>query len=329
MRYLLLQYMKKAASFIVIICSAILAVIAMSWFEPQNRVNTSPPLTKAALGRQLFFDSILSKDYSVSCASCHKPSFAFADTAAFSTGIFGKKTVRNTPSVLNMANRDALFWDGRSATLAAQALQPIQHPNEMGLPITEAVERLRKHAKYRQWFYQVFKQAPNSNNLALAIQAFEETLETSGSKADKAIDDSTALNESEERGRQLFIGDKAKCFDCHFGVDYTGDEFRNIGLYNGKDLNDVGRYSITKKKSDIGKFKTPGLRNIALTAPYMHNGMFKTLEAVVAYYNNPTSFVAGSVNTDPLLQKPLNLTAQEQADLVAFLKALTDAELPK
>jgi len=320
--------MKKTASIITIIVGVSLALIVMSWHQP-NTGNKSQPLTKAALGKQLFFDPILSKDYSVSCASCHKPAYAFADTAAFSTGIFGKKTLRNTPSVLNMANRDALFWDGRSATLAAQALQPIQHPNEMGLPITEAVNRLRKHATYREAFYRLFKQAPNSNNLALALQAFEETLETSGSKADKAIDDSTALTASEERGRQLFIGDKAKCFDCHFGVDYTGDEFRNIGLYNGKDLNDVGRYAITKQKSDLGKFKTPGLRNVALTAPYMHNGMFKTLEAVVAYYNNPASFVTGSINTDPLLQKPLHLTAQEQADLVAFLKALTDTDLPK
>jgi cytochrome c peroxidase len=120
------------------------------------------------------------------------------------------------------------------------------------------------------------------------------------------------------------VGDKAKCFDCHRMEDFTTDEFKNIGLYNGKDLNDAGLFNITNKEADLGKFKTPGLRNIAVTAPYMHNGMFKTLEEVVDYYNNPQEFVTNSINIDDALKSPLNLSEKEKKDLVSFLKTLTD-----
>lgn len=133
----------------------------------------------------------------------------------------------------------------------------------------------------------------------------------------------------EERGRQIFVGDKAKCFDCHRMEDFTTDDFRNIGLFNNNNLNDAGLYNITKKESDKGKFKIPGLRNIAVTAPYMHNGMFKTLEEVVDYYNDPKKFVPDGINTDELLQKPLGLTDKEKKDLVVFLKTLTDKKFSR
>ena len=132
------------------------------------------------------------------------------------------------------------------------------------------------------------------------------------------------MTEQEERGRKLFVSEKTKCFDCHRRQDFTTDEFLNIGLYDGNQLNDPGRYKITGKKEDLGKFKTPGLRNVAVTAPYMHNGMFKTLEEVVEYYNNPGAFVLNPINIDKRLEVPLGLTRQEKADLVAFLKSLTD-----
>ena len=126
------------------------------------------------------------------------------------------------------------------------------------------------------------------------------------------------------RGREVFMSKKAKCFDCHFSPDFTGDEFRNIGLFDKNQFLDKGRFEVTKDSADLGKFKVPGLRNVAVTPPYMHNGMFSTLEEVVEYYDNPTKFVAHSINADSLLQKPLGLTVQEKSDLVEFMKALTD-----
>lgn len=280
--------------------------------------------TKADLGRKLFNEQILSKDSSISCASCHKPAFAFADTLSFSTGINGKPTTRNTPSVLNMKNRPYYFWDGRAASLEDQALKPIQNPDEMGLPINEAIERLNSSEEYKALFKKIFNQAPGEKNLALAFAAYENTLETVDSRFDDWSNNIGKLNAGEERGRQLFIGNKAKCFDCHFQEDFTDDNFKNIGLFNGKELNDSGRYYITKKETDIGKFKTPGLRNIAVTAPYMHNGMFRTLEEVVDYYNEPAKFINNSINTDPALKGKLGLSEKEKKDLVAFLKTLTD-----
>jgi cytochrome c peroxidase len=309
--------MKKGA--IILLLMATVAVLAFTR-QPLN----NKPITKAALGKILFSEKLLSKDSSVSCASCHIPQFGFADTVAFSKGIHGTLTTRNTPSVLNMKFRPYFFWDGRAKSLEEQALIPMQHPNEMGLPVQEAVDRLNASERYRQLFYQAFKQKPNAKNIAAAFAAFERTLETANSRYDDWGEDKIKFTASEERGRVLFTGNKAKCFDCHFTGDFTADEFRNIGLYNGAELNDAGRYTITGNKADLGKFKTPGLRNVAATAPYMHNGMFKTLAEVIDYYNNPGQFVKGSINADPLLQKPLGLTAQEKKDLLAFLKTLTD-----
>lgn len=301
-----------------------LIVLSVYSFTPKKNI-----ASKEALGEKLFFDTILSKDYSVSCASCHKPNFGFADTATFSIGINGIPTKRNTPSVLNMAFRPHFFWDGRAASLEEQALMPISNPDEMGLPIDEAIQRLNQNGTYKKLFFKIFKQKPNAKNLGLAIAAFEKTLETGNSKFDWAFDDKATLTEQEERGRQLFIGNKAKCFDCHRGDDFTNDEFKNIGLYDGDALNDRGRFDITKDSSDLGKFKTPGLRNVAITAPYMHDGRFKSLLEVVEYYNNPTAFINNPINIDSSLAVPLGLTKQEKLDLVAFMKTLTDKRFIK
>ena len=285
--------------------------------------------TKAALGKKLFSEKILSKDSSVSCASCHIPKFAFADTVAFSVGIEGKLTKRNTPSVLNMKNRPYYFWDGRATTLEDQSLMPIQNPDEMGLPIDDAVKRLNQSREYKLLFQKIFNQKPTAKNLAAAFSAYEKTLETVDSKFDDWSNNLKDLTPPEERGRKLFVGDKAKCFDCHRMEDFTTDEFKNIGLYNGKELNDAGLFNITNKETDKGKFKTPGLRNIAVTAPYMHNGMFKTLEEVVEYYNNPQEFVTNPINIDDALKTSLGLTEKEKKDLVSFLKTLTDKKYIK
>lgn len=308
---------------------AAIFLFALTGLLISSYTNTPPINTKAALGQKLFNDKILSKDRSISCASCHIPEFGFSDTLAFSKGIEGRATTRNTPSVLNMKNRPYFFWDGRAKSLEQQALMPIAHPDEMGLPIKEAVARLNADASYRQLFLRIFKTLPNSNNLGAAFAAFERTLETDSSRFDAYIDDVVAFTPSEERGRKLFISEKTKCFDCHRGPDFTDDQFKNIGLFDGYALNDSGRYLISRKKEDLGKFKTPGLRNIALTAPYMHNGMFQTLEEVIDYYNNPGAFVLNPVNMDTTMGVPIGLTKQEKTDLVAFLKTLTDKRFQK
>jgi cytochrome c peroxidase len=279
---------------------------------------------KVQLGEKLFFDPILSSDRSLSCASCHKPEFAFADTAQFSAGVGGHLTRRNTPTVMNSAGRLQFFWDGRAKTLEEQALKPIENAREMNLPIDEAVKRLNEDADYRKWFKKVFRALPSRENLAHAIAEYERSLETANTPYDRYINGvEEALSPAQKRGRLLFIG-KANCANCHSGEDFTADRYKNIGLFNGRDLNDPGRYEITNDSTQLGHFKVPTLRNIALTAPYMHNGMFKNLRQTIEYYNEPDKFVAHSYNRDPTLAKPLELTEQEIDDLEAFLHALTD-----
>lgn len=283
-----------------------------------------PPANVALLGEKLFFDPILSRDRTVSCASCHKPEHAFADNVAFSRGIDGQLGTRNTPSAANGAGRLDFFWDGRAGSLEEQALGPIVNPKEMDLAIVDAVGRLRGDASYAATFAKIFGEAPSAATLARSIAAYERTLETADTPYDRYVaGDDSALSNSAKQGRLLFIG-KANCASCHSGEDFTADRHKNIGLFNGRELNDPGRAAITKDPAHLGLFKIPSLRNVAVTAPYMHNGMFKTLREVVDYYNEPEAFVKDSVNRDKALAAPLKLTQDEVSDLVAFLEALTD-----
>jgi len=285
--------------------------------------------SRERLGEKLFFDPILSKDQSISCASCHKPEFAFADTSAVSLGVGGTKGTRNTPTVTNLSGRSHLFWDGRSASLEEQALQPIINPVEMNLSAQEALERLNGSKLYVELFKKVFNSLPTEKNMLQAIAAYERTLETSNSPYDRYINgDDHALSPSAIRGRMLFIG-KANCNTCHSGEDFTADRFKSIGLFNGKELSDAGRYEVTKNTEHIGEFKIPGLRNVGVTAPYMHNGMFKTLKEVINYYNAPDEVVKNGKNRDLALSKPLGLTKDEINDLEAFLLSLTDDRFVK
>ncbi|HWW41878.1 cytochrome-c peroxidase [Pedobacter sp.] len=280
--------------------------------------------SRERLGEKLFFDPILSKDQSISCASCHKPEFAFADTSVVSLGVGGTKGARNTPTVTNLSGRSHLFWDGRSASLEEQALQPIINPVEMNLSAQEALERLNRSKLYVELFKKVFNSLPTEKNMLQAIAAYERTLETSNSPYDRYINgDDHAISPAAIRGRMLFIG-KANCNTCHSGEDFTADRFKSIGLFNGKELNDAGRYEVTKNAEHIGEFKIPGLRNVGVTAPYMHNGMFKTLKEVINYYNAPDDVVKNGKNRDLALSKPLGLTKDEINDLEAFLLSLTD-----
>lgn len=287
------------------------------------------PKTAEELGEKLFFDPILSEKKTISCASCHKPEFAFADNVPFSFGTDSQRTTRNTPSAMNLGGmHEPFFFDGRAATLEAQALGPIANPVEMNLPIDSAIARLNRHPQYKNYFRKIFGEPANAANLGKALAEFERTLSTADTPFDRFMEgDSAAMSKSAIRGREIFMV-KGLCFDCHKGVDFSLDEFKNIGLYNDVELNDPGRSEFTKNPADIGKFKTPGLRNVAVTGPYMHNGMFKTLRDVILYYNNPEDYVSGSIGTDTLV-KPLNLSPQEIDDLEAFLHALTDDQFVK
>lgn len=290
---------------------------------------TPQKITKERLGEMLFFDPILSEDSSISCASCHKPAFAFADTSAFSKGVHGRLGNRNTPSAMNVSARDFLFWDGRASSLEQQALGPIENPVEMNLKLSEAIKRLNRSKKYRNLFFTVYKTAPTTKTLASAIAAYERTLETSATPNDRWMNDEpNGMTDQQVRGRDIFRV-KAKCFECHFSPDFTGDEFRSIGLFNGTTHNDSGRYNVTKNPADIGKMKVPGLRNVAMTAPYMHDGSFKTLREVIDYYDNPHAKMPDGINRDSVLAKPLGLTEQDKQDLEAFLLALTDDRFTK
>lgn len=292
----------------------------------QSAFTRNEPKTVAELGRKLFFDPILSKNKKISCASCHKEEFAFSDTSAVSLGVRNQKGVRNTPSAMNMKLQVAFFWDGRANTLEKQALMPIENPIEMDLPIKTAVWRLNHDLAYKRAFQAVFQEAPNEHNLAKALAEFERTLETSDSPLDDWLlnDNESAVSASAKRGYVLFNGKKANCVQCHFGADFNNVEFRSIGLYDGKMLRDSGRAAITKNVADIGKFKIGALRNVAVTAPYMHNGMFKTLREVIDYYNDPDKIVPHAIGRDTLLAKAINLTEQEKTDLENFLISLTD-----
>lgn len=303
----------------------VIGVAVLASFMPGKKQRQ---VLQEQLGEMLFFDSILSEDRSISCASCHIPQFAFADTVAFSTGVHGRKATRNTPSAMNVAARDALFWDGRAATLEEQALGPIENPNEMNLPLDVAIERLN-NSKYKELFLKAFGKSPDRQTLGQAISAYEKTLETSNTPNDRWLNDEPGgLTAQQERGRDIFRV-KAKCFECHFSPDFTVDDFRNIGLFNGKEYNDSGRYAVTHNPADIGKFKVPGLRNVAITAPYMHDGSLKTLREVIDYYDQPKLLVPDGIGRDSVLLQPLNLTEQEKQDLEAFLHSLTDDRFVK
>ena len=317
---------RKLILLIIVVCGAFL----FPAFIQQPRLIREDPITLVGLGEKLFFEKMLSRDQSVSCASCHIPEFAFADTVAFSVGVGGKLGKRNTPSVMNMASRGLMFYDGRAASLEDQVHFPVEDLNEMAFNLKEGAKRLNKNKQYQSWFKTVFQEEANPNNIAKAIAAYEETLETSNTLFDNYMKDlKPSMSESAIRGREVFMSKKAKCFDCHFSPDFTGDEFRNIGLFDQHQFVDKGRFDVTRDSADLGKFKVPGLRNVAITPPYMHNGMFATLEEVIEYYDNPFKFVPKPINADTLLQKPLGLTSQEKSDLVAFLHALTDLRFVK
>jgi cytochrome c peroxidase len=278
----------------------------------------APSKLEVDLGKTLFFDTRLSINGKQSCASCHNPNLGFSDGMAKGHGTMGKGLGRNTPSCYNLAWNSVFFWDGRAGSLEEQALGPIQSPGEMNMPLDTLLPRLKRVAWYQATFGAVYggKDAINKENVARAIASFERTLVTSNSPFDKYMKgDKTAMIPDAVRGMELFKG-KANCVACHSGANFTDESFHNIGLGDG----DIGRSKIVPGPTMVGAFKTPGLRNVGLSGPYMHDGSEGSLEAVVRFYNKGGNTAAGR---DKLI-KPLNLADNEIEDLVAFLGSLND-----
>jgi cytochrome c peroxidase len=274
---------------------------------------------KVALGRKLFFDPILSHDKTVACASCHQPEHGFASPDPLAIGIGGKKGRRNAPTLLNRAYARTLFWDGRETSLEAQALKPIEDPLEMGAKLPEVVERLRADGEYRKLFGAAFPDGVTTANLGRALATFERTLLLGNNIGDRfRRGDVGGMTKGQRHGMWLFES-RGRCWKCHSGANLSDEQFHNTGVSWGKEPLDLGRYENTKVDTDRGKFKTPTLRGIEHTAPYMHDGSIATLKEVVQFYNR-----GGGKNPhlDPIIG-PLGLSDEEVDDLTEFVKALS------
>lgn len=275
---------------------------------------------KAELGKLLYFDKRLSADGSVACANCHHPKFAFGDGLAVSTGIKGQKGGRSAPTIFNRAYSLAQFWDGRAATLEEQAKGPMANPIEMGNTHEALVTKLNQFPGYKKLFKEAFGTEDfNIDHVAKALATFERTVLSGNSPYDRwKAGNKKALTEAQVRGKNLFFG-KARCDACHEGINFTTNAYHNLGVGTDKPRPDEGRFVVTKNPSEWGAFKTPTLREVERTAPYMHDGSIATLEEVVEFYDK------GGIpnkNLDSTI-RPLKLTPQEKSELVAFLRSLS------
>ena len=271
------------------------------------------------LGKKLFFDPVMSSDLSVSCASCHKPELAFTDGKRVSEGVALRPGTRNAPSLANVAYHPYYTREGGVPTLEMQILVPIQEHAEFDFNILLVADRLKQDSAYVQESWIAYGREPDPYVITRAIACFERTLISGESRYDEYVRGNRfALNEKELRGMRLFFSDRLACSECHGGFNFTDYGFQNNGLY--EQYEDPGRLRLTNKESDRALFKVPSLRNVAITAPYMHDGSVNNLESVVAHYNEGGK---GHVHQSSLVH-PLNLTASEQGALVAFLETLTD-----
>lgn len=310
---------------------------------PENAVTPE----KIELGRRLYYDKRLSADGTVACATCHDPNQGFADGKAVAEGIGGKKGARNSPTVLNSMFNEFQFWDGRAPSLEEQAKGPLTNPVEMGMKDHAAVvSAVAKDASYASDFQQIFGRPATIDDIVAAIATFERTVVSGDSAFDRfQAGDGQALSEAAQRGWELWNG-TARCNTCHpFGdstPNFSDNKFHNIGvaaksrdfaslarkaaqvsdpqeLAFDPSFSELGRFIATRQPKDLGAFKTSGLRDIALTAPYMHDGSEPTLLSVMTFYNKggePNPYLDGGIT-------PLNLTDAEMQDVVAFMESLT------
>ena len=272
---------------------------------PSSNLNYT---AKIELGKQLYFDGRLSKNNAISCAFCHNPGTGFADPRQTSIGVGGGVGGRQSPTVYNTGLNHVQFWDGRARSLEEQAIGPIHNPVEMAETHEHVVAKLGKIKGYQQQFRAVFGTDVNLQGIAEAIAAYERTVLSTNSAFDKyVLGVQKAMDEAAVRGLALFKG-KARCILCHNGPNFTDNQFHNLGVPQvGPMKEDLGRFVVSRAEKDRGAFKTPTLRSITETAPYMHDGAFKTLEEVVEFMDQGGG---SNPNLSPLV-KPLNLTAEE------------------
>ena len=287
---------------------------------PENNPQTPE---KIELGKLLFFDVRLSGNGHWACATCHNPALAFTDGLPRGLGFLERELGRHTPTIMNTAYYTTQFWDGRANSLEEQASMPVLSMSEMNISEEELVERLTNIPNYIKRFNDVFGGPPSLQRMGMAVAAYERTIVTGVTRFDRYIEgDKQALTAKEKRGLILFIG-KASCSACHSGPNFSDNDFHNIGTKHvGPLAVDLGRMAVTRESKDMHAFKTPGLRNIELTPPYMHDGVLRTLGDVVDFYDK------GGENTMGKSEriKPLGLTKIEKAQLVAFMRALTSDE---
>lgn len=275
----------------------------------------SPQL--ATLGKMLFFDPRLSGDNNMNCSSCHNPSFGYEVPVKTPVGAANEPLKRHAPTILNMAWVEPFFWDGRADTLEAQAAEPITNVAEMNAKFTDVVKTLSNISEYNQWFDHLFpNKGVSQETILTALATYERTVVSGWTPFDRWVEgDETAISEAAKRGFELFNG-KAKCADCHSGWNFTDNQFHDIGI----ETNDIGRAEFEPNNPKAKHaFKTPGLRNTAYRAPFMHNGSINTLEAVMTHY------VTGVIQRGSLSPKISNqqISSKEQADIIEFMRVLT------
>jgi len=290
----------------------------------------NPPTAETiALGKRLYYDPVLSQDRTVSCATCHDPRDSFADGKRVATGVGGKTGTRNSPSVLDAAYYTTQFWDGRAPDLEHQAEGPVQNPVEMAETIPAVERRLNADPTYRAEFEKAFGPGPVTfDKVEKAIASFERTILVGDSPFDRWFygHQQNAISAAAKRGFEVFRrADKGNCATCHTVGDryalFTDNKFHNIGVgVVNERPTDPGRFAVTRNPADLGAFRTPSLRNVALTAPYMHDGSLKTLKDVVDFYVGGGN---SNEHLDPSMKSLDSLTGRDRADLVEFLKSLT------
>jgi len=305
---------------------------------PDPDLPADNPLTEQGvqLGKMLFYDATLSKDGTQACADCHRQPDGFSDSTRFSIGVEMLPGKRQAMPIFNMAwHSNEFFWDGRAALLRDQSLLPIQDPLEMNETLENVIIKLSASQDYKDQFMRAFgSEEVTSKKMSLAMEQFMLSIVSYNSKYDKYLAGEVQLTESEERGRLLFEAEYnpffpdlsgADCAHCHGGTNFENDQYMNNGLDTDAEIMDYGREEVTQDAADRGKFKVPSLRNIALTAPYMHDGRFQTLEEVIDHYNTG---IQESATTDITLLNTIGtgllLTTQDKEDLINFLKTLTD-----
>ena len=320
--FLIIFIVAITLSFAIKIGTPIYLEIPKGW--PKTKYNFSKnPLTEEGfqLGRKLFYDPILSRDKTMSCASCHLQATGFTHVDhELSHGIDGKIGTRNSLALMNLAWSDNFMWDGGVNHLDVQPINPITSPVEMDETLANVVFKLQKSENYPLLFKEAFGDSKiTGQHLLKALSQFVIMLKSSNSKYDKVMRKEAEFTEKEKNGYRIF---KANCASCHKEPLFTGDKFERNGLTLDTTLNDIGRERITNNLEDRMRFKVPTLRNIQFTAPYMHDGRFKKLSDVIKHYNS----LGNDENLPKQLKKPMNLSDNERVDLLAFLHTLTDLE---